>query len=152
MVHVLVAVSAEVRSRPPRGAVVVTQLVAHDQRAFAIPSTWRSLITRRSAGAAGRWKRSSPAWTATAAWSRHSPGGIIWPPLLRAHRRAFVMTLRLLAYNTDTWLADHFNTHLQDSNEYRAIMRSLMHHGATITYTPQTITVTLDRHDTPLPS
>ncbi|MCA1682212.1 MAG: transposase, partial [Actinobacteria bacterium] len=27
--------------------------------------------------------------------------------LLRAHRRAFVMTLRLLAYNTDTWLADH---------------------------------------------
>ena len=69
--------------------------------------------------------------------------------LLRAHRRAFVMTLRLLAYNTDTWLADHFNTYLQDPNEYRAIMRSLMHHGATITYTPQTITVTLDRHDTP---
>ncbi|MDQ3155097.1 MAG: helix-turn-helix domain-containing protein, partial [Actinomycetota bacterium] len=54
--------------------------------------------------------------------------------LLRAHRRAFVMTLRLLAYNTDTWLADHFNTYLQDPNEYRAIMRSLMHHGATITY------------------
>lgn len=69
--------------------------------------------------------------------------------LLRAHRRAFVMTLRLLAYNTDTWLADHFNTYLQDPNEYRAIMRSLMHHGGTITYTPQTITVTLDRHDTP---
>lgn len=69
--------------------------------------------------------------------------------LLRAHRRAFVMTLRLLAYNTDTWLADHFNTYLQDPNEYRAIMRSLMHHGGTITYTPLAITVTLDRHDTP---
>ncbi|MCA1682256.1 MAG: hypothetical protein LC700_03905, partial [Actinobacteria bacterium] len=69
--------------------------------------------------------------------------------LLRAHRRAFVMTLRLLAYNTDTWLADHFNTYLQDPNEYRAIMRSLMHHPGTITYTPHTITVTLDRHDTP---
>ncbi|MCA1682079.1 MAG: Hin recombinase, partial [Actinobacteria bacterium] len=54
--------------------------------------------------------------------------------LRRAHRRAFVMTLRLLAYNTDTWLADHFNTYLQDPNEYRAIMRSLMHHGGTITY------------------
>ncbi|MCA1682044.1 MAG: hypothetical protein LC700_02700 [Actinobacteria bacterium] len=69
--------------------------------------------------------------------------------LQRAHRRAFVMTLRLLAYNTDTWLADHFNTYLQDPNEYRAIMRSLTHHGGTITYTPHTITVTLDRHDTP---
>jgi DNA-binding transcriptional regulator YdaS (Cro superfamily) len=69
--------------------------------------------------------------------------------LLRTHRRAFVMTLRLLAYNTDTWLADHLNTYLQDPNEYRAIMRSLMHHGGTITYTPQTITVTLDRHDSP---
>jgi hypothetical protein len=69
--------------------------------------------------------------------------------LLRAHRRAFVMTLRLLAYNTDTWLADHFNTYLQDPNEYRAITRSLMHHGGTITYTPEAITVTLDPHDTP---
>ncbi|HWR48383.1 MAG TPA: transposase [Pseudonocardiaceae bacterium] len=69
--------------------------------------------------------------------------------LLHAHRRAFLMTLRLLAYNTDTWLADHLNTYLHDPNEYRAIMRSLMHHGGTITYTPQAITVTLDRHDTP---
>jgi len=60
------------------------------------------------------------------------------------------MTLRLLAYNTDTWLADHLNTYLQDPNEYRTITRSLMHHGGTITYTPQAITVTtLDRHDTP---
>ena len=69
--------------------------------------------------------------------------------LQRAHRRAFVMTLRLLAYNTDTWLADHFNAYLQDPNEYRAIMRSLMHHGGTITYTPEAITVTLDPHDSP---
>jgi hypothetical protein len=69
--------------------------------------------------------------------------------LQRAHRRAFVMTLRLLAYNTDTWLADHFNAYLQDPNEYRAIMRSLMHHDGTITYTPDTITVTLDPHDSP---
>lgn len=69
--------------------------------------------------------------------------------LRRTHRRAFVMTLRLLAYNTDIWLADHFNAYLQDPNEYRAIMRSLMHHGGTITYTPEAITVTLDTHDTP---
>ena len=34
-------------------------------------------------------------------------------------------------------------------NEYRAITRSLMHTGGTITYTPDQITVTLDRPDTP---
>lgn len=69
--------------------------------------------------------------------------------LQRTHRRAFAMTLRLLAYNTDTWLADHLNAYLQDPNEYRAITRSLMHHGGTITYTPEAITVTLDPHDSP---
>jgi Transposase protein len=69
--------------------------------------------------------------------------------LQRAHRRAFVMMLRLLAYNTDTWLADHLNTYLQDPNEYRAITRSLMHTGGTITYTADQITVTLDRHHAP---
>jgi transposase len=69
--------------------------------------------------------------------------------LQRAHRRGFVMVLRLLAYNTDTWLADHLNAYLQDPNEYRSITRSLMHTGGTITYTPDQITVTLDRPDTP---
>jgi transposase len=66
--------------------------------------------------------------------------------LQRTHRRALLMILRLLAYNTDTWLADHLNTYLQDPNEYRAITRSLMHHGGLITYTPHTITLTLDHH------
>jgi hypothetical protein len=69
--------------------------------------------------------------------------------LLRAHRRGFVMLLRLLAYNTDTWLADHLNAYLQDPNEYRAITRTLMHTGGTITYTSDQITVTLDRPDAP---
>ena len=69
--------------------------------------------------------------------------------LQRTHRRALLMVLRLLAYNTDTWLADHLNTYLQDPNEYRAITRSLMHQGGLITYTPHTITVTLDHHHTP---
>ena len=69
--------------------------------------------------------------------------------LQRAHRRSFVMMLRLLAYNTDTWLADHLNTYLQDPNEYRAITRTLMHTGGRITYTPDQITVTLDRPDAP---
>lgn len=69
--------------------------------------------------------------------------------LQRTHRRALLMVMRLLAYNTDTWLADHLGIYLQDPNEYRAITRSLTHHGGLITYTPHTITVTLDRHHSP---
>ena len=69
--------------------------------------------------------------------------------LQRTHRRGLLMTLRLLAYNADTWLADHLNTYLQDANEYRATTRALMHQAGTITYTPQTITVTLDQHHSP---
>lgn len=66
--------------------------------------------------------------------------------LLRTHRRGLLMMLRLLAYNTDTWLADHLGVYLHDPDEYRAITRTLMHQPGTITYTPQAITVTLDRH------
>jgi hypothetical protein len=69
--------------------------------------------------------------------------------LQRAHRRGLLMVLRLLAYNTDTWLADHLNVYLQDPNDYRVITRALMHHPGTITYTPEQVTVTLDTHHTP---
>jgi len=81
------------------------------------------------------------------------PANIVHPDARRAlqptHRRGLVMALRLLAYNADTWLADHLNTYLQDPNEYRRLTRALMDHPGTITYTPDTITVTLDRHHTP---
>ncbi len=81
------------------------------------------------------------------------PANIINPgakrALLRAHRRGLVMVLCLFAYNADTWLADHLNAYLQDNNEYRALTRSLMHQAGTITYAPQQITVTLDRHHQP---
>jgi len=66
--------------------------------------------------------------------------------LLRTHRRGLLMVLRLLAYNADTWLADHLGVYLRDPDEYRALTRALMHHPGMITYTPQAITVTLDRH------
>ena len=69
--------------------------------------------------------------------------------LQRTHRRGLLMMLRLLAYNTDTWLADHLNVYLQSPNQYRVITRALMHHPGTITYTPEQVTVTLDRHHTP---
>jgi len=34
-------------------------------------------------------------------------------------------------------------------HEYRAILRNLLHQAATINYTPEVITVTLDRPDSP---
>ena len=68
---------------------------------------------------------------------------------LRTHRRALQMVLRLLAYNAEHWLATAFNAYLQDPDEYRAITRNLLHLAGTITYTPKTITVVLDRPATP---
>ena len=68
---------------------------------------------------------------------------------LRTHHRALQMVLRLLAYNAEHWLATQFNTYLQDPDEYRAITRNLLHLAGTITYTPHTITVVLDRPATP---
>ena len=68
---------------------------------------------------------------------------------LRTHRRALQMVLRLLAYNAEHWLATALNAYLQDPDEYRAITRNLLHLAGTITYTPHTITVVLDRPATP---
>ena len=59
------------------------------------------------------------------------------------------MVLRLLAFNAETWLAERLNTYLADNDEYRATLRHLLHLGGQITYTPTTITVTLDTPTTP---
>jgi hypothetical protein len=67
----------------------------------------------------------------------------------RLERRGLQMVLRLLAFNAEVWLAEHFNAYLADMNEYRAILRNLLHQAATIDYTPEVITVTLDRPDSP---
>ena len=66
-----------------------------------------------------------------------------------AGRRTFQMVLRVLAYNTELWLADRLNTYLRDDNEYRALTRSLFHNGGTIDYQTHTIAVTLDPPDSP---
>jgi hypothetical protein len=68
----------------------------------------------------------------------------------RLERRGLQMVLRLLAFNAAVWLAEHFNAHLADPNEYRAIARHLLHLGGQIDYTRTQITVTLDRPDSPL--
>ena len=71
--------------------------------------------------------------------------------LLRTTRRALQMVLRLLAYNSEHWLADALNAYLRDNDEYRAITRQTILRGTagTITYTPQTITVELHHPDNP---
>jgi len=71
--------------------------------------------------------------------------------LARPHlgRRGLQMVLRLLAFNAEAWLAEHFNAYLADPNEYRAILRNLLHLGGHIDYTANAITITLDRPDSP---
>jgi len=81
------------------------------------------------------------------------PANVLDPDAKRARprleRRGLQMVLRLLAFNAEAWLAEHLNSYLTDPNEYRAILRHLLHQGGTIHYTSTTITVTLDRPDTP---
>src|SRR5512144_1532329 len=67
----------------------------------------------------------------------------------RTGRRALQMLLRLLAFNAEYWLADRLSNYLQDPDEYRAITRNLLHLDGNLTYTPQTITVTLHHPATP---
>ena len=67
----------------------------------------------------------------------------------RLERRGLQMVLRLLAFNAEAWLAEHFNAYLGDNDEYRAIARNLLHLGGHIEYASKQITITLDRPDSP---
>jgi hypothetical protein len=59
------------------------------------------------------------------------------------------MVLRLLAFNAQAWLAEHLHAYLADPNQYRAILRNLLHLGGHVDYTTNAITITLDRPDGP---
>jgi hypothetical protein len=67
--------------------------------------------------------------------------------LLRTGRRGLQMVLRLLAHNAEHWLANQLNAYLRDDDEYRAITRETIIRGTAghITFTPDAITVTLQR-------
>ena len=67
----------------------------------------------------------------------------------RLERRGLQMVLRLLAFNAEAWLAEHFNAYLTDPNEYRATLRHLLRLGGQIDYTKTQIIITLDRPDSP---
>src|SRR5665647_473995 len=65
-------------------------------------------------------------------------------------RRGLQMVLRLLAFNAETWLAEHFNAYLADPNEYRAILANMLHLSGHVDYTTkEAITITLDRPHSP---
>jgi len=64
-------------------------------------------------------------------------------------RRAFQMVSRLLAYNAELDLGRKLNTYLGDDNEYRGIARVLLPPGGVIDFSPQAITVHLERPDSP---
>ncbi len=68
---------------------------------------------------------------------------------LRIERRGLQMVCRLLAFNAEAWLAEHFNAYLSDPDEHRAIMRNLLHLPGSFSYERKAITVTLDRPDSP---
>ncbi|HYB17061.1 MAG TPA: hypothetical protein VEF71_16515 [Streptosporangiaceae bacterium] len=83
------------------------------------------------------------------------PANVIDPEakvaLLRTCRRGLQMVLRLQACNAEHWLSNHLNAYLQDDDEYRAITRQTIIRGlaGTITYTPQAITVQLQKPGAP---
>ena len=62
-------------------------------------------------------------------------------------RQLSLFERRHWAANAEHYLARHLNAYLDDEDEYRAITRETIIRGlaGTITYTPKSITVTLDR-------
>ena len=68
---------------------------------------------------------------------------------MRLERRGLQMVCRLLAFNAEAWLAEHFNAYFGDPDENRATMRHLLHLGGSFCYERGSVTVTLDRPDSP---
>ena len=114
-----------------------------DKNARLIPAAEREIAAaRRQLGAANKARDAIPA---------KLPANQIDPQaqvaLLRTGRRGLQMVLRLLAHNAEHWLSDQLNAYLRDDDEYRAITRETIIRGTAgvITFTPETVTVTLAR-------
>ena len=111
----------------------------------ALPAVHRRI--EAAAGALERAKTALRAVPAKVAATELDPNAKRARP--RLQRRGLQMVLRLLAFNAEAWLAEHFNAYLTDPNEYRAILRNLLHLGGMVDYTTTAVTVTLDRPDSP---
>lgn len=59
------------------------------------------------------------------------------------------MVLRLLAFNAEAWLAEHFNAYLADPTNTGQSFATCCTWVGTIHYATNRITVTLDRPDSP---
>ncbi len=100
-------------------------------------------------------KKLAAAQTARDTTPAKLPANLIDPEaqvaLLRTCRRGLQMVLRLHAHNAEHWLASHLNAYLDDDDEYRAITRQTIIRGlaGTITYTPDRITVELQKPGAP---
>ena len=114
-----------------------------DKNTRLIPAAERQIAAaRRQLGAANKARDGIPA---------KLPANQIDPQpqvaLLRTARRGLQMVLRLLAHNAEHWLSGQLNAYLRDDDEYRAITRETIIRGTAgiITFTPETVTVTLQR-------
>jgi transposase len=114
-----------------------------DKKATLIPAAEREIaVARRRLDNA---KKARDAITAKLPANQIDPQARV--ALLRTGRRGLQMVLRLLAHNAEHWLSDQFNAYLRDDDEYRAITRETIIRGTAgiITFSPETITVTLQR-------
>lgn len=68
---------------------------------------------------------------------------------MRLERRGLQMVSRLLAFDAESWTAEHFDAYLEDPDEYRAVLGHLVRLGGSFSYERRSITVTLDRPDSP---
>jgi hypothetical protein len=114
-----------------------------DKNARLIPAAERAIAAaRRQLAAAKKARDPIPA---------KLPANVIDPDaqvaLLRTGRRGLQMVLRLLAHNAEHWLSGQLNAYLRDDDEYRAITRETIIRGTAgiIAFTPETVTVTLQR-------
>jgi Transposase protein len=144
------AANAAVRSAQAEVAAAERALAALLADPGTTPAAKNKAIPAANRAISAAKKKARDATAARAKIPAKLPASQIDPDariaMLRAGRRCLQMVLRLLACNAEHWLATHLNAYLRDDDEYRAITRETIIRGlaGVITFTPATITVTLE--------